>query len=50
MPRPAAHAWYRLGTAVVVADVPTDAGLIRVTVATTGGRWLIDNAAAAPTP
>ncbi|MCM4083901.1 hypothetical protein [Paractinoplanes hotanensis] len=37
-------------TAVVVADVPTDAGLIRVTVASTGGRWLIDNARLAPTP
>ena len=36
--------------AVVVADVPTDAGLIRVTVASTGGRWLIDNARPAPTP
>jgi hypothetical protein len=39
-----------MGTAVVVADVPTDAGLVRVTVANAGGRWLIDNAAAAPTP
>ena len=37
-------------TAVVVADVPTDAGLIRVTVANTGGRWLIDDARPAPTP
>ena len=37
-------------TAVVVADVPTDGGLIRVTVASTGGRWLIDNARPAPTP
>jgi hypothetical protein len=37
-------------TAVVVADVPTDAGPIRVTVASTGGRWLIDNARPAPTP
>ena len=37
-------------TAVVVADVPTDAGLIRVTVASTGGRWLIDNARLAPAP
>ena len=37
-------------TAVVVADVPTDAGLIRVTVANTGGRWLIDNARPAPAP
>jgi ABC-type Fe3+-hydroxamate transport system substrate-binding protein len=37
-------------TAVVVADVPTDVGLIRVTVANTGGRWLIDNAGSAPTP
>lgn len=37
-------------TGVVVADVPTDAGLIRVTVASTGGRWLIDNARPAPTP
>ena len=37
-------------TAVVVADVPTDAGLIRVTVASTGGRWLIDNARPAPAP
>jgi hypothetical protein len=36
--------------AVVVADVPTDAGLIRVTVASTGGRWLIDNARLAPAP
>lgn len=36
--------------AVVAADVPTDVGLIRVTVATTGGRWLIDNARPAPTP
>ncbi|WP_052720125.1 hypothetical protein [Actinoplanes rectilineatus] len=37
-------------TAVVVADVPTDAGLIRVTIASTGGRWLIDHARPAPTP
>ncbi|GAA3344774.1 hypothetical protein GCM10020358_49360 [Amorphoplanes nipponensis] len=37
-------------TAVVVADVPTDAGLIRVTVASTSGRWLIDNARPTPTP
>jgi hypothetical protein len=37
-------------TAVVVADVPTDAGLIRVTITSTGGRWLIDNARPAPTP
>lgn len=37
-------------TAVVVADVPTDAGLIRVTVANTGGRWLIDDARPAPAP
>jgi hypothetical protein len=37
-------------TAVVVADVPTDAGLIRVTIASTDGRWLIDNARPAPAP
>jgi hypothetical protein len=37
-------------TAVVVADVPTDAGLVRVTVANTGCRWLIDNARPAPAP
>jgi hypothetical protein len=37
-------------TAVVVADVPTDAGLIRVTVASTSGRWLIDDARLAPAP
>lgn len=37
-------------TAVVVADVPTDVGLIRVTVSNAGGRWLIDNAGSAPTP
>lgn len=37
-------------TRVVVADVPTDVGLIRVTVASTGGWWLIDNARLAPTP
>ena len=37
-------------TAVVVADVPTDVGLIRVTVTSTGGRWLIDDARPAPTP
>lgn len=36
-------------TAIVVADVPTDVGLIRVTVASTGGRWLIDDARPAPT-
>ncbi|MEU4243986.1 hypothetical protein [Actinoplanes sp. NPDC026619] len=34
-------------TAVLVADVPTDAGKIRVTVVNTGGRWLV--AAARPT-
>ena len=37
-------------TAVMVVDVPTDVGLIRVTVANTGGRWLIDNARPAPIP
>ncbi|WP_285690004.1 hypothetical protein [Actinoplanes sp. NBRC 103695] len=37
-------------TDVVVADVRTDAGLIRVTVTSTGGRWLIDNASPAPAP
>ena len=37
-------------TAVVVADVPTDGSLIRVTVASIGGRWLIDNARPAPAP
>ncbi len=37
-------------TTTVVADVPTDAGLIRVTVTSTSGRWLIDDARPAPTP
>jgi hypothetical protein len=31
-------------TAVLVADVPTDAGLIRVTATDIGGRWLIASA------
>ncbi|MFI7598226.1 hypothetical protein [Actinoplanes sp. NPDC049681] len=36
--------------AVMVADVPTDAGPTRVTVASSGGRWLIENARPAPVP
>ncbi|GAA3952052.1 hypothetical protein [Actinoplanes auranticolor] len=36
-------------TAVLVADVPTDAGPIRVTVINTAGRWLIASASPAPT-
>ncbi|MEV6848843.1 hypothetical protein [Actinoplanes sp. NPDC051411] len=36
--------------AVVVADVPTDAGPIRVTVINTGGRWLVSSAGPAAVP
>ena len=36
-------------TAVLVADVPTDAGPIRVTVINTASRWLIASADPAPT-
>ncbi|MEU7906421.1 hypothetical protein [Actinoplanes sp. NPDC049118] len=35
-------------TSVLVADVPTDAGLIRVTVVNTAGRWLVSDAEPAP--
>jgi hypothetical protein len=37
-------------TAIVVADVPTDAGAIRVTAADRDGRWLIATAGPAPPP
>lgn len=37
-------------TAVLVADVPTDAGAVRVTVVNTAGRWLIASASPATTP
>ncbi|MEV6349568.1 hypothetical protein [Actinoplanes sp. NPDC051851] len=36
--------------AVVVADVPTDAGFIQVTVTDTGGRWLIASASQTTSP
>jgi hypothetical protein len=34
----------------VIADIPTDAGLIRVTVTDIGGRWLIASARPATSP
>lgn len=37
-------------TAVLIADVPTDAGPIRVTVVQAGGRWLVATVVPAPTP
>lgn len=37
-------------TAVVIADVPTDAGRVRVTVANMAGRWLVATAEPAPEP
>jgi len=35
---------------VVVADIPTDAGPVRVTVLNTGGRWLVATARPATAP
>ena len=37
-------------SAVLIADVPTDAGPIRITVTDLGGRWLIASARPAPAP